>query len=617
MAENKEIVFGVEVDGVEKGINSLKDLKKAIKDAKDEQLKASTAYGEGSTEYIKATKAVANLKDKMEDLSDSTQSLKGSGVEGLTSSFGLLGDGLKSFDLDKIKTGFKGVGSAMSAIPIFLIISGVTLLAEKFGVIEIVVDAVVDTFYALTDALGITNKAQEDLTKSTIDGLKSQQKEVEERYNSEIKLAKASGTNTAQLEIDKAKSVENSISLQISALQKLSIDKKVLNEEEKKEYKDLQIELLKASGDRNALEIANEKAKNDEINKLSLDFVSKVNASSKALENAKLSDREREIEAIKERSRVELEALSLSGAKVVSNEASYRQLKESEKNTNELAQIEINKINAKYYAIDLANKKKIADDKAKIEKELSEKIESLELETAIRRNKFDAEIKSNQETETANELQIKIDSINEEDLQRAIKANKDKEQREKDYIEDEKERELKYLRTRQSLTAAQQLTDIFFIYQLNKNKGNAAAELEIRKKQFNVNKSFGIVNATIDGIQAVQKSLNNPYPLNIFLAAISGIAAAANIAKIASTKFDGGSASGGASVSVPSSPNLSSAPVISTNENNLNKQTQFDQKGNKLPTNSSQTINVNASVGVDEINEKQYRVQVIETRAKF
>ncbi len=620
MAENKEVVFGVEVDGVEKGINSLKDLKKAIKDAKDEQLKAQQAYGEGSKEYLKASKEVANLKDKMEDLSDSTQSLKGSGVEGLTSSFGLLGDGLKSFDLDKIKTGFKGVGSAMGAIPIFLLISGITLLAEKFGVIEIVVDVLVDTFYALTDALGITNKAQEELTKNTIQGLQDQQKAVDERYNNEIKLAKASGKNTADIEIGKAKSVEESIKLQLASLQKLDADKKGLNEEEKKQYKELQIELLKASGDRTALEIANEKAKNDEINKLSLDFVSKANASSKALSNAKLSDQQREIDAIKERSRVELEALDLAGKKAIqaNNGIGLEKLKEAEKNINELTQIEINKVNDKYYQIDLANKKKVADDKAKNE------LDAFRLSAEINASNKDAQAKDDLRLASeakANEIatinQLEIDGQTQfEELQ---KPNLDiKEARRKNELEAFKaDKEQQLAVTKQGLQATQAITDIYFAYRLNKVKGDEKAELEVRKKQFNVNKAFGIVNATIDGIGAVQKALNNPYPLNIVLAAISGIAAAANIAKIASTKFDGGSASAGSAPSTPNAPNISSAPVISTNENNLNRQTQFDQQGNRIDSNTTQTINVNASVGVDEINEKQYRVQVIETRAKF
>jgi len=76
-----------------------------------------------------------------------------------------------------------------------------------------------------------------------------------------------------------------------------------------------------------------------------------------------------------------------------------------------------------------------------------------------------------------------------------------------------------------SLQAAKGLSDLYFQYQLNNVTKGSKAEAEIRKKQFNINKAFGITNAVIDGIGAVQKALNNPYPLNLILAAASGILA--------------------------------------------------------------------------------------------
>jgi hypothetical protein len=120
MAE--KTVISIEVDGVQKSINSIKELKAELKAAQSAALN-----GDG-----KAAKRVAELKDKMDDLSDSTKSLQGSGVERITSGFDLLGQGFKDFDFDKIKMGFKGLGSAMSAIPIFLIIEGIMLLVENF-----------------------------------------------------------------------------------------------------------------------------------------------------------------------------------------------------------------------------------------------------------------------------------------------------------------------------------------------------------------------------------------------------------------------------------------------------------------------------------------------------
>ena len=150
----EKIGIEVEVKGAEKTISSFKDLKTAIKAAKDEQIAMTSKFGEGSIEATKAGQKLAGLKDKVEDLNDSTKSLKGSGVEKLTSSFRLLGEGIGTFDFDKIKTGFKGVGAAMGAIPIFLLIEGIKLLYDNF-----------ETIAAMFDKTSLAEKALAEATK--------------------------------------------------------------------------------------------------------------------------------------------------------------------------------------------------------------------------------------------------------------------------------------------------------------------------------------------------------------------------------------------------------------------------------------------------------------------
>jgi hypothetical protein len=158
----EEIGFNVTVGGVEKSISSFKDLKTAIKAAKDEQIAMTSKFGEGSIEATKAGQKLAGLKDKVEDLNDSTKSLKGSGVEKLTSSFRLLGEGIGTFDFDKVKTGFKGVGAAMSAIPIFLIIEGLKLLYDNFDKITAMFDTTTASEKALAEA---TKEVSGELSK--------------------------------------------------------------------------------------------------------------------------------------------------------------------------------------------------------------------------------------------------------------------------------------------------------------------------------------------------------------------------------------------------------------------------------------------------------------------
>jgi len=180
MADNT-LAFSIKIDGVDREIKSLKDLKQAKKDATDAFLKGDKD----------AAKAIADLKDKTEDLTDATQTLKGSGVEKLNGSFSQLTDGFRNADLDKIKTGFKGIGAAMSAIPIFLLIEGLKYLVENW---EEVTKAVKNFFNIATDAerrVKSLEKSMETLRK-TNEGLISS-------LENELKILEAQGGNQEKI----------------------------------------------------------------------------------------------------------------------------------------------------------------------------------------------------------------------------------------------------------------------------------------------------------------------------------------------------------------------------------------------------------------------------------
>ena len=167
------------------------------------------------------------------------------------------------------------------------------------------------------------------------------------------------------------------------------------------------------------------------------------------------------------------------------------------------------------------------------------------------------------------------------------------------------------LEAQQLIAATQALTDLAFAHQLKQAQGNAKKEREIRKKQFQVNKAFGIANSVIDGVQAVQKALNNPYPLNIILAVASGIMATANTVKIASTKFeDGGGAgdAGGGGGAVNLGAGAGGVPINAPS----NASTQLNQDGTVNSGIKDQKVYVVES----EITDKQKSVVKIEQNAK-
>jgi hypothetical protein len=212
MAE--KTVISIEVEGTGKAINSIKELKAELKAAQSAALN-----GDG-----KAAKRVAELKDRMDDLNDSTKSLQGSGVEKISSGFSMLGQGFKDFDFDKIKIGFKGLGSAMSAIPIFLIIEGISYLVQNFDelskgsgflatILRSVSDAISWLVDGFTDLIGVTSessRAIEDQGEAMVKANEKSQEALQgttSEFDRQLAVAKAAGKSTIEIEQAKQQAI--------------------------------------------------------------------------------------------------------------------------------------------------------------------------------------------------------------------------------------------------------------------------------------------------------------------------------------------------------------------------------------------------------------------------
>jgi len=213
MAAETEVIK-VQVNGVELAITNIKEARKALKDLQSQAL----------TGNKEAAKSYADLGDRLEDLKDETQSLKGSGVEKLNSSFSLLKDGIGNFDFDKVKTGFRGIGAAMSAIPILLIVQGITYLVQNFDelskgsgflaralrVVGDVITFVVDKVYEFTDAIGLTNSALDELGEKAVENAEKAKEALDAQtaaYDRQISVAKAAGKSAVDLEKAKQQAI--------------------------------------------------------------------------------------------------------------------------------------------------------------------------------------------------------------------------------------------------------------------------------------------------------------------------------------------------------------------------------------------------------------------------
>lgn len=194
MAEN--IAFSITIGGVDREIKTMQDLKRAIKDANNELLQAGEV---GTQSYAQAQKKVADLKDRLGDLGDAAK-VQGTAVERLGASTGLLKEGFTNLDLDKIKLGFQGLGSAMKAIPIFLIVEGIRLLIENF-------DKVVEFTQKLFNIVDL-NKQNVEISKEAYDAEKKKLEALNNQDNV-LKLQGKSEKEILQLKIEQtAKAIE-------------------------------------------------------------------------------------------------------------------------------------------------------------------------------------------------------------------------------------------------------------------------------------------------------------------------------------------------------------------------------------------------------------------------
>ena len=212
MAE--KVAFSIEVDGVQKTINSIKELKTELKAAQSAALN-----GDG-----KAAKRVAELKDRMDDLKDATGSLAGTSIEKGNKAINNLGEGFRNLDIDKLKLGFKGLGAAMSATGIMLLVQGVTYLIENFDelskgsgflatILQGVGNAISWIKNGITDLIGVTDEhtraveAQGEAIAKNAEQSKEKLNETTAAFDRQIAVAKANGKSTVELEKAKQQAI--------------------------------------------------------------------------------------------------------------------------------------------------------------------------------------------------------------------------------------------------------------------------------------------------------------------------------------------------------------------------------------------------------------------------
>ncbi len=527
-----DVVINTKINNaeIEKTVNNFARLKSELKQAKSELLQ----FEVGTEGFAKAQDNVSKLTHKMKGLNDSTK-IQGTGVERLTQSFNLLTDSFATGDIDKAKLAFTGLGQAMKAIPIFLLIEGARLLFENWDKLTAIFSESAQQLKANERALVELNLAVAD-NKVKTDAL---------IITKEFEL-KQLERNKASLQdiINKTNEIDNlKLTNVVGELSKL--DKEISNLQARQ--KDLK--------------------ENLQLSDFLPDFLG-GDATNKEIQS--IGDKIKELQTKK---------------KELSNEG----LKIDTDNKDKIAQLEqVDNEKA------LERRRKLDEDNLKIKKDAQAReaeianfyidLEETQFKDALKRQNEAAEqarIENLDAKARAADAEEKyFRNIDEQNYKKNEATNKARRAKEEQDIKASENAKLQARKV--GLDAAQGLSQAFFQSQLNGAKGNAAAELKIRKQMFEVDKAFNVARAIQDGIRAVQAALTIPPPGGQILAVANGALAAANVAKILSTQFDGGTQNVDVpNVSLPTggggqTPNTFQPPTF------VQQSTQLDDNGNPI-----------------------------------
>lgn len=631
-------------------IQSLKQLKAAYKAAMSDMATGSA----GAAQRVEA------LRNQLDDLQDQTQSLRGSGVEKLSTSMGLMREAFTNADPGKLGIAMKGLGMAMKAIPIFLIIEGIKYLIENFdklknssgllgkvfSFIGDIVSALIQGFKDLTDWLGLTNNAIEDNAEVTIQAAKDAQAATTDRYDAEIKLARAAGKETLDLEVKKQQAIIDSAKIQFEAIKAVAAANGEVTEEQKKKVQELGKVIADAQLEIDVQKTAAKKKVEDDNKKLNDEALAnykKNKEEEKKADDARLADARKHYQEILDvRKGIDAEiakeaAEALAKENAIEDAAAEKAVQDIKRNQEARRKL-IYDENAKTYEGRLQNlkdaearelnaegvtdtEKLVAHQKFLTDKEALDKDQASKDKAARDAQNKEIIAGINSLASSISTVLTAVSDFNAAKAEADIKRNEDSLNTQLSALDVARDQEL----AKEGLTSDQKIA-IENKYKMQKYALDLAEynnNTAIKKKAFEQDKKMKIaqaVIATITGaISAVTGMISSiPGPVGIILGAIAGaavtVAGVLQVAKIRNTQFDAGAPPTAPTLSVPATPNAgavsSSAAAPDFSIFDKNKSTGNGGANNQ---NKQTSVTVKAVVVAQEITNVQTQNQYSNT----
>jgi hypothetical protein len=594
---------------------------KSLKQELRETVQALQQMDAGTEEFEQMTLKAAELKDRMADVNEQINVFaSGSKYERVSNALGEIGSAISALDFEKAQdragafakaagsisfadaiasvkqlgTTFLTLGKALLTNPLFLlaaviiaIVVAIVKLLDNLGILKKIMDAidkaigvVVDALKELSDWLGITDFAGEEAHKNEMKRLEEaqlrrkmamdafilMQKGIISSLDNEIAVRKAQGKETTEIEREKLKVIRNNAEAEMRVREMQAKAVAALTGVNSKAYQEtlMQIEearqvYLKAQADIDVFEATIQS-----------------NRRQRATENAKLKDQEVEKE------RQMLEQLRL--LRLQQEQDLYAQIEaiENEYYTSKLSkeEQEIQAVRDKYFQVIEAARQAGADT-AVLEEAQQAALLEIEQRYQSERDRLAEEEKAKQKELADNEIA---------EAQRAKDAKMAMMQT---YAQ----------QTSQLLSAIASLVDTNAQNEIRKAAGNEKKQEELRKKAFEKNKKMQLAMAVVNAAQGILSAMAAPFPINIGMAVVAAATGIANIAKIASTKYESPG-------SAPTAPNTAAATTAA--ENAMPSFNLFGTGGNSqqnagIPSMENQMV-VKAVVTESDITETQGKV---------
>lgn len=567
---------GKEIDSQ---ISSMKELKAAYK----------SALNEAASGSIEAAKRAGELKDQIEDTKKAVNSFNGDPVENLSRGFGNLKNTLVNLDfkgfteeVNRLKTISKGlsfgelVNSVKDTAKAFISLGQVLLTNPIFLIAAAIAGIIAALAYFSNKSSKEAKEAFDGLTKSAQqyqDALDSIHKQQDAVSSGELKLAKAYGASADEI---------NKLTLKQSYLETERIKAELSNNEQRI--------ILKR-------QLYSSLSKEDKL--AALDEIKNLENKSKDLKtqlineafNRQLINKEYLNKVVEDATKAEDDKLK---AKKDAQDKEDGIQKENEKKSQDA----LDKLKA-------ANTK-FAEENALIPISAQKFVDTQLDESQKKTNAYADE----RIAKSGEEAAAKIDTYEADVL--ALE------------IAEKKKKELRLTYENATEQGVQAISSLYFTLRLSQAKKGSAEERKLKKQQFNVDKAFNIARATIDGIRSVQQPLANlSPPLSYVLAAVNGVVAAANIAKIASTKFNdgGGGDSGGGGSSAPASiPAIPDQTASGASPAQINNSAAGINTGNTVGNGNRTNIATQPQkvyVTQTDIADQNKKVEVIQNRASY